>query len=489
MKTFIISILCSLFLNTCFTQPIPVDSLYLGQVPPGYEPKVFVLPINGILRPIERITISNDGKEIYYSHLNGYPPPVSKIFCYKYVDNRWQGPTELFSGYVAPALSPNDSILFMQASITYDRGETYYSRRIGSGWSAPVQMFHFSQQSHYTQSTNLNNIYISTNFPGSALRDVGKIIISAIDTTVMSIGLPVNTTLDESDFFIARDESYIIHARHTASVAGDLLISYKKGNGTWTNPKSLGSHINYPNPTWEYGPFVTQDNKYLFFTRGDNSWNSYLTYWCRIGNIIDSLKYTNYAPYLRYPIPNQTDTAGRQFNYTIPDSTFYDDDGNNTLVYSATLGSGEPLPAWLNFNPVTRTFTGVIAPVQSINVKVTATDTAGANASCTFALNIIQHIGLEPINETVPNEYRLIQNYPNPFNPCTSISFDIIKQTQTILKVYDVTGRLTAVLVNETLRAGHYKVELNAGNLSSGVYFYKLEAGSFSKTRKMILLK
>ena len=492
MKTIIFFITFSALLHTdFFAQPIPTDSLYLGQVPPGYEPKIFVLPINGSFRPIERITISSDRKEIYFSQLNGYGNPlnVTKIHCYKYFDNMWQGPTELFNGYAAPALSPNDSILFMQATITYDRGETYYSRRTATGWSTPVQMFHFSQQSHYTQSTSLNNIYISTNFPGPSLRDVGKIIISGADTTVMNIGLPVNTTLDESDFFIARDESYIIHARHSSSVTGDLYICYKKPGGGWTNSKSLGSHINYPTPTWEYGPFVTQDNKYLFFTRGGNAWNSYFTYWCRIDNIIDSLKYTNYVPYLRNQIPNQTDTVGKQFNYTFPDSTFIDDDGNNTLTYSASLSNGTPLPSWLSFDSTTRTFSGVISPVQSINIKVTATDTAGASASCFFTLNIIQHIGLEPINEIVPNEYRLLQNYPNPFNPSTSISFDIIKQTQTILKVYDITGRLTSVLVNESLRAGSYKVELNAGNLSSGVYFYKLEAGNFIQTRKMILLK
>ncbi len=489
MKTLIIALICSIFCFTTFAHPIPADSLYLGQVPPGYVPKIFVLPINGSLRPIERITISNDGKEIYYGQLNNYPPSVSKVLYYIYFENKWQVSTELFSGYMAPALSPNDSIIYMEASITYDIARTYYSRKISSGWSVPVELFHFSQQSHYTQSTILNNTYISTNFPGSSLRDIGKIIISGADTSVMSIGMPVSSPLDESDFFIARDESYIIHARHSPGVASDLLISYKKTSGGWTNSKSLGSHINYPSPTWEYGPFVTQDNKYLFFSRGDNAWSSYLTYWCKIDNIIDSLKYTNYVPYLKNQIPNQSDTAGKQFSYTFPDSTFIDDDGNNTLTYSAALSNGTPLPSWLSFDSTTRTFSGVISPVQSINIKVTATDNAGTSASCTFTLNIIQHIGLEPINENVPNEYRLLQNYPNPFNPSTSISFDIIKQTHTILKVYDLTGKLTVVLVNESLRAGSYKVGLNAGNLSSGVYFYKLEAENFIQTRKMVVLK
>ncbi len=489
MKTLIISVLCSLFSCICFSQSIPTDSLYLGQIPPGYEPKIFVLPVNGSLRPIERITISSDGKEIIFGQLNTYPPTITKIFSYRYAENRWQGPTELFSGFAAPALSPNDSILFMQTSITYDIARTYYSRKISSGWSVPVEMFHFSQQSHYTQVTSLNNIFISTNFPGSVLRDVGKVMINGADTTVMSIGMPINTSLDESDFFISRDESFIIHARHSSSVTGDLYISYKKAGGGWTNSKSLGSHINYPTPTWEYGPFVTQDNKYLFFTRGANAWNSYNTYWCRIENIIDSLKLTNYVPYLKNQIPNQTDTAGKQFTYTIPDSTFTDDDGNNTLSYTATLSNGSALPGWLGFNPVTRTLSGIIAPVQSLNIKVTAIDTAGASAFCTFTLNIIQHIGLEPLNENVPGQFMLAQNYPNPFNPDTYIVFDIPKATFTSLKVYDLAGREVKILVNELLKPGSYRVNLNAGNFSSGIYFYKLETASFIQTRKMILVK
>jgi hypothetical protein len=377
----------------------------------------------------------------------------------------------------------------MQLQASYDVARAYYSVRTGSGWSVPVKLFSFSQQSHYTQKTSLNNYYTSTNFPGSTYRDVSRVIITGADTTAVSLGLPISTELDESDFFIARDESYIIHARHTATIASDLLISYKKSNGSWTNPKSLGSHINTPSPTWEYGPFVTQDNKYLFFTRGDNAWNSYLTYWVKIDNIIDSLKHTNYVPYLKTQIPNQTDTAGTSYSYTFPDTTFIDDDGNNTLTYSATLNGGSPLPSWLNFDPGTRTFWSTSTTAGTLSVKVTATDTAGASASCTFTIDVAQQIGIEPINEQVPTELKLLQNYPNPFNPSTSIAFDIPKASHAKLVVYDINGREIQTLVNEMLRAGSYKVSLNGENLSSGIYFYTLATNSFTQTKKMILLK
>lgn len=85
--------------------------------------------------------------------------------------------------------------------------------------------------------------------------------------------------------------------------------------------------------------------------------------------------------------------------------------------------------------------------------------------------------------------YRLEQNYPNPFNPTTNISYVLPKAENVSLKVYDVLGREVATLVNEVKAAGAYTVPFNASNLSSGVYFYKLQAGSFVQTKKMMLVK
>jgi hypothetical protein len=270
---------------------------------------------------------------------------------------------------------------------------------------------------------------------------------------------------------------------------GDLYISYKKADGTWTNSKSLGSEINLPFPSWEYGPFVTRDNKYLFFSRGGAAMTSYNTYWVKIDNIIDSLKHTNFVPYLKSQIPDQSDTAGTPYSYTYPENTFIDDDGNNTLTYSAALSSGNPLPSWLNFDPVTRTFWSASTTAGTFSIKVIATDTAGASASCTFTLDVVQQIGIEPINEQIPNELKLLQNYPNPFNPSTNIAFDIPKSSFAKMVLYDINGREIVTLVSEVLKAGSYRVSLNGENLSSGIYFCTLENNGYNKTKKMILLK
>ncbi len=93
--------------------------------------------------------------------------------------------------------------------------------------------------------------------------------------------------------------------------------------------------------------------------------------------------------------------------------------------------------------------------------------------------------------ETVPNgfDFHLTQNYPNPFNPTTKIEYTIPKASFVTLKVYDVLGREVTTLVNEGKSAGNYNVEFNGNGLSSGIYFYKIQAGNFSTVKKMILMK
>jgi hypothetical protein len=90
----------------------------------------------------------------------------------------------------------------------------------------------------------------------------------------------------------------------------------------------------------------------------------------------------------------------------------------------------------------------------------------------------------------VPSKFALHQNYPNPFNPSTTIKFDLMSQAPVTLKIYNILGQeVTTLINNQVMNAGSHITSFNAGNLSSGVYFYKLSTGSASMTRKMMLLK
>ncbi|MEO8514900.1 MAG: T9SS type A sorting domain-containing protein [Ignavibacteria bacterium] len=88
-----------------------------------------------------------------------------------------------------------------------------------------------------------------------------------------------------------------------------------------------------------------------------------------------------------------------------------------------------------------------------------------------------------------PNEFSIEQNYPNPFNPVTLIKFFVPVESAVELKIYDAPGKEVTTLVNGTQKAGNHEVSWDASGLSSGIYFYKLEAGSYSVEKKMILLK
>lgn len=90
---------------------------------------------------------------------------------------------------------------------------------------------------------------------------------------------------------------------------------------------------------------------------------------------------------------------------------------------------------------------------------------------------------------TTVSNFELAQNYPNPFNPTTKISYSVADQTMVTLKVYDVLGKEVATLVNDVKAAGQYDVSFNAANLATGMYIYKLQAGDFVSSKKMMLVK
>ena len=88
-----------------------------------------------------------------------------------------------------------------------------------------------------------------------------------------------------------------------------------------------------------------------------------------------------------------------------------------------------------------------------------------------------------------PKQFNLGQNYPNPFNPTTTISFDLPIRSFVSVKVFDIAGRKVSTIVSGELQAGSYSRQWNAANMASGVYFYRLQAGTYSVTKKLLLLK
>ncbi len=162
---------------------------------------------------------------------------------------------------------------------------------------------------------------------------------------------------------------------------------------------------------------------------------------------------------------------------------------NNVLVstsstYSRTLS----YDGW--YNPRTH--------ILQVDILDSATPKLKTSASKT----ITEYCGGYHLNkmaagdDNIPTEFMITQNYPNPFNPVTIIRYGLPEDTKVQLKVYDILGKEVAELVNEDKSAGYYEVEFNGSNLpaarqglSSGVYFYRIQAGSFVDAKKMILMK
>lgn len=118
---------------------------------------------------------------------------------------------------------------------------------------------------------------------------------------------------------------------------------------------------------------------------------------------------------------------------------------------------------------------------------------AGTIGNSVWKRSLSELIGINKNSTNIPTSYNLFQNYPNPFNPVTKIKFSIPSVGTTFqtvqLKIYDILGREIAILVNEHLKPGTYEVEFDGSGYSSGIYFYKLTAGEFTETKRMILVK
>ena len=143
-----------------------------------------------------------------------------------------------------------------------------------------------------------------------------------------------------------------------------------------------------------------------------------------------------------------------------------------------------------------------------IDTVITYTLEGGGGSTCTRRMELLgcvingvvygdtsMLVGIETVSSEIPDNYSLSQNYPNPFNPNTVIKFSIpvsvgdayMRPVQ--LKIYDILGKEVATLVNQQMQPGSYSVDWDGTNYPSGVYFYRLEAGDYTLTRKMILIK
>ena len=159
------------------------------------------------------------------------------------------------------------------------------------------------------------------------------------------------------------------------------------------------------------------------------------------------------------------------------------------------IGFINPNTGWIggNFNPTYGTTNG---GVNWFNANIGLhihdfeffADTLGY-ACGLYVYKYSRTSGITQLNSELSDNFKLYQNYPNPFNPNTKINYSLVKTSDVILKVFDNLGKEVSILVNQRQNPGTYEVDFLAYNLSSGIYYYKMESGDFSDVKKMILLR
>jgi hypothetical protein len=480
MKTPILSSM--LILLSCgfsLAQPIPTDSLYFGQTPPGKTPKLFAPGKVSLPDRNEAvITFSPDGASVFF-YIEKYPQPGSPYTMYAtYTNNHWTIPDTIqFSNGRStgePFFAYNGNRIYMFATNAVNHigiTDLSYSEKQGNNWSDPISLGNPPNSEVYQYHPCIvgdTSLYFSSN--------AGYICRCQYNTgnyqNRIILPRPVNYISESTwgDPYVSSDEKYMIlkSIREEGYGQNDIYIAYKKTDGTWTNPKNLGNIINTPND--ETSGDITPEG--LYMTYGSNK----DLYWVST-SFIDSLRYTNFIPYVKNLIPDQTASVGKWFNFTIPDSTFMDDDGNNTLTYHAKLGNGNPLPGWLTFDSITGTFTGTPVAIENLNIKVTATDTAGASASTPIKIRVILETYIDPGNR----QRESFKIFPNPTSGILNVSLDSFADEMAIVEISNLVGER---LLKKRFKNG---ITLNLADNLKGLYILKLQIANEIIVRKVVI--
>ncbi len=152
-------------------------------------------------------------------------------------------------------------------------------------------------------------------------------------------------------------------------------------------------------------------------------------------------------------------------------------------------------PSWLNFKSKQKIIEAIASNGENTAEFIFSVDkSAVVNKEESISFTISTPTGEVwtkqiKIVVTPPERFELYQNYPNPFNPTTTISYQLPQVAWVNLKVHDILGREVATLLNEMKEAGYYEVNVDGTNLSTGVYFYRIQAGGFMQLKKMMVVR
>ena len=427
------------------------------------------------------------------------------VFENVFVDNSNQADSALYGRYLSVSVAPDNENLWAVGAYHNDTpGEAlyyYYSDDAGTNWNGP-----FIPASAVPADNAQTNYVID-------LSSVGLGVTLGINNEVMVSGLGQwNSDSDIWRVLYSFSTDKGVTWSPLDTIPGTTFLDFANGDiyrevtqpildgaGNWhifalgTDTSAEGG-TTFPEPyrTWDFrfdGTTwsINQFNTPQLLENGINAWGDYPS---------DIETYAMNEPAvgpdgtIYYAYSDVVDTAGSNgdeslFNYNIMVMVSEDngDSWNGPVSVLDEWGGRAPNGMAVNANDklhiVYRRHYEDDTPEELWYMGV-PTDTIKALAG---------QIGVEPVNRNIPSKFALLQNYPNPFNPVTTIKYSLPKTGDIHISVYNLLGEEIVRLLNEVQKAGDHQITWDASNFASGIYFYRLQAGDYVQTRKMVLLK
>jgi hypothetical protein len=468
MKTkFTIILLLIVFIsNSSFSQSDSID--YLGQTPPNDNPKIFAPGIVSASGRYEYgLSVSPDGNEIFFT----CEQPGNGLMRIVKTGNTWSSPIlanlRKINAWEFEAFYKNagDTLFFTsKTSQSSGKDQFYFVIKNDTTWDNAQKLISPVNDNTVMWSSfaKNGNLYYTN-------EDDNNIYVSKYKNSEYATGTKINTGMHP---YPAPDESFLLFDDN-----GSIYIRLKKmAVDGWHQPRLLNNLIN--TSSWEGNASLSPDGKYMFFARYDDSGNKSNIYWVST-SFIDKIKKENRPPYLYRQVSDTISLSDAQFSYTLPDSLFVDDDGNNTLSYSATLSNGNPLPTWLIFNAATKTFSGFPVKSGKFTIKIKAIDTA--NVSVTSTLNLKYTITANSIKNAADQN---IQIFPNPAKNKINISFGSLQYNTAIVNLTDISGKL----LSSGTYFNHSIATIDLINRPKGIYIVNLSIDG-AMLNKMVIIE
>jgi hypothetical protein len=417
------------------------------------------------------IAVSKDGATLWYSDSYGR----ADYLVAKSVDfgGTWTNPDTLFSHYT-PGFAATGAL--DNPIITAANGDLYMVTTLsGTGSVAPLGSAHpdTADQIGYYKSTNNGTSWTWTVLG----RDGDALVVAAGDTVYMLL-----ENFSGSDAVVdANNNVHVVANGYTVKIVNDSTTSLRFYTLYWKTGQSGWKIISNP----AHGAYAEYDSAYYGYS-GNGFGHAYPTIAVGGNSVFSIWSQTRF-------VDGKMDTVAGFVDYDLW-YTYSNDNGANWKLPMMLANSGgglfanaaEELVISVANSEATAYFTYIKDGTRGSGVFGESTANLEPNYFRTITFSTVVSVGNETVN---PASFELAQNFPNPFNPATSIRYTIGKSDNVSLKVYNMLGQEVASVVNQFQTAGSYTVNFDASKLASGMYLYKIQSGSFSDVKKMMLLK